>query len=494
MDMKNSRRRRHTLVVSDLHLTEGVEPDPRRPLWMRHKQRDLHVDLDFSEFIRHHLEVLPTGSELVLNGDIFDFDAVLTLPTDPQFSISWLERLRGLSPESHKSRFKMEVIVKEHPVFFSALRSWVEAGNELIFVVGNHDMELHWPQVQEVMLAAIGLSSGARKRVRICPWFYISEDDTLIEHGNQYDSYCVCPDPLNPTLHGRNKVLMRIPFGDTAGRMMLNGMGLFNPYVESSFIKPLGEYVRFFFKQLAPTQPFIAWTWFWGAVATLVLSLRDGFRPPIIDPFVQEERENETASRSNTTPGRLRALRRLRVHPAIYNPWKIVRELWLDRALLLLVGVGTALQLFGMLNIFARVSIAWLIGPVLVVLPLLIFYTSVVRSEVNSTKKALLGVMPTALKMLQVERAIVGHTHVEEIIHVDGYEVINTGTWSAAFADVACTQPIGKKCFAYVRPSDSSPKNRVASLFAWEPTGPQLVEGPAPSELGAVGHSVAVGA
>jgi hypothetical protein len=35
-----------------------------------------------------------------------------------------------------------------------------------------------------------------QKRVRFVHWFYISNNDTLIEHGHQQDPYCLCENPL----------------------------------------------------------------------------------------------------------------------------------------------------------------------------------------------------------------------------------------------------------------------------------------------------------
>ena len=48
----------HTVVVSDLHLTDAEPVDPRRPLWKRFKQRDLFIDESFARFLEYvHREV-----------------------------------------------------------------------------------------------------------------------------------------------------------------------------------------------------------------------------------------------------------------------------------------------------------------------------------------------------------------------------------------------------------------------------------------------------
>src|SRR5690606_14881208 len=119
------------------------------PLWKKYKTREFFFDDLFAELLKH-LENMAGGEEveLVLNGDIFDFDSVMAIPEDAPFRISWLERRRGLLPEMEKSLFKIDRILDDHPVWVQALRRFVMCGHRVVFVIGNHDLELHWPQVQ----------------------------------------------------------------------------------------------------------------------------------------------------------------------------------------------------------------------------------------------------------------------------------------------------------------------------------------------------------
>jgi UDP-2,3-diacylglucosamine pyrophosphatase LpxH len=326
----------HTYVLSDLHLSDAEPVDPKRPLWKRFKQKDLFLDGSFARFLEWIRAEHPAGGvELVLNGDVFDFDSVMTLPPKGQLKTSWLERRRGLGPEAEKSAFKMDIILRDHAALVSALGAFVRAGNHVVFVIGNHDLELHWPRVQKALRAALEISDREQQQVRICEWFYISSGDTLITHGNQYDSYCLCHNPVNPTIKGTGQPRIRQPFGNIAGKLMLNGMGLFNPHVDGSFIKSPSEYVVFFFRYVMRVQPFLLLSWLWTALATLVVSLREGFLPALTDPLTLDDRVDAIAAKANAEPRTVRALSALAVHPAIFNPAKILRELWLDRALLL---------------------------------------------------------------------------------------------------------------------------------------------------------------
>ncbi len=64
---------RHVVVVSDLHL---CELEPGSGLWMRYRQAAASPDGELVAMIdRLRAEVRGDALELVLNGDVFDFDA-----------------------------------------------------------------------------------------------------------------------------------------------------------------------------------------------------------------------------------------------------------------------------------------------------------------------------------------------------------------------------------------------------------------------------------
>lgn len=461
-------RAEHTIVLSDMHITEAEPVHPGNPLWKRYKRPKLFIDRTFSrlmELLRERTK--PGSSELILNGDIFDFDSVLSIPPDPPFRVSWLERKRGLLSEEQKSVFKMQTILEHHPVWVEALRNWVLANNRLIFVIGNHDMELHWPSVQQAVINRLDLPEELRENVRFCEWFYISNGDTLIEHGNQYDSYSLCSNPIHPLIKKGSRIYVRLPFGNLAGKFMVNGMGLFNPHIEASFIKDsLKEYLVFFFKYMVRVQPLIVWTWFWGAMVTLVYSVSEGFLPALKDPLMVETRVEDIARKANTTPSVVRGLRELHTHPAYMNPFKLARELWLDRAILLGLILLGCFWFFTTLHVFVQASIWWFIIPTALLMPMFIFYAKSIESEVSEMMKEARRNLPLSAQIAKVRRAIHGHTHIETHTWVENIELLNTGNWSPAFYDPECTQPFGRKCFAWVH-GEAGSEGRVAGLFEW---------------------------
>ena len=209
-----------TAVVSDLHLCEEEPLHPKYPLWKKYKTRQFFFDNQFNDFL-HHLIHKAEGSsvELVLNGDIFDFDSVTAIPEFPSYRVTWLEKRRGLYPQEEKSNYKIKRILSHHEEWLQGLRWFVQQGHRAVFVIGNHDLELHFPEVQKSILEALDLSEEDEKRVRFTEWFYISNKDTLIEHGNQYDPYCVAQNPVNPFVQRFNRVEVRVPFGNFSNKI-----------------------------------------------------------------------------------------------------------------------------------------------------------------------------------------------------------------------------------------------------------------------------------
>lgn len=462
----------HTFVVSDIHLADAEPVHPRNPLWKKFKQPQFFVDGAFARFLTHIQGQARGPIELVMNGDIFDFDSVMAMPRDtrgrPTFRVSWLERRRGLKPEEAKSRYKLGVILDNHSVWTQALAAFVKAGHRIVFVIGNHDIELHWPSVQQDLLERIGATGERAPHVRFAEWFYVSNRDTLIEHGNQYDAYGLCSNPINPLIRDRHGTHLRIPFGNLAGKFMLNGMGLMNPHIESSYIKEsLGEYLVFFYKYVVRTQPLLILTWFWSAIVTLVVSVTEGFRPAMTDPLTIADRIEAIAEKANSSSRTVLALRELHAHPAYFNPLQILQELWLDRAILLGLVVFVSFQIFSFTNVFITVSLWWFIVPLLLLVPIPIFYARTVQSDVLKSQAAALTAAPMAAKLVGVSRVIHGHTHREMHFKQVGLEYLNTGTWSPAFHDVECTQLYGRKCFAWIKGGPSGAA-RVAGLFEWK--------------------------
>jgi UDP-2,3-diacylglucosamine pyrophosphatase LpxH len=456
----------YTAIVSDLHLCEAEPRLSKHPLWKKYKTREFFFDDQFRSFLEYiDRESGKDKVELVLNGDTFDFDSVMYLPPKPTYHISWLEKRRGLDPEEEKSVDKIKIILGDHEEWCSALHWFIEQGHRVVFVIGNHDLELHWKSVQIEILNFLKLTPEERTRIRFVEWFYISNKDTLIEHGNQYDPYCLCDDPVNPYVIDYNRVQVRLPFGDWACRYLVNGMGYFNPHVDSSFVMSLAEYSRYFFKYMIRAQPFIIWTWFWSSVAIFWRTLNSNLFRPLSDPLTVEKRVEGIAKRSNASPRMVRELSALFAKPAASSPLRIMKELWLDRAFLVLISLFVLLQLTILTKQIFDFSFYWIFIPIFILLPPFMLYARGVDSNISYYKKPNEQILTTSGLITQVTRIIYGHTHDVRHELLGGMEHLNSGTWSPAFADVECTISHDSKTFIWIYPGEV---NRTAKVLKVE--------------------------
>lgn len=455
---------KYTAIISDLHLCEAEPENPKFPLWKKFKTRQFFFDDIFMSFL-WEIEKKAEGQsvELVLNGDIFDFDSVLRLPEDPIFRVSRLEKKRGLFPRAERSRFKINVILEDHSLFVEALREFVHRGHRVVFVMGNHDLELHFPEVQNEIRRALGLRPEHEDQIRFVEWFYISNEDTLIEHGNQYDPYCLCEDPINPYVQGYNYVSLKLPFGNLACRYIMNGLGFFNPHVDSNYIMGLKEYVTIFLRYMARAQPLLVLTWFFGSIETMVQSFKDRLAAPIRNPLKIEARIEEIALKANAEPRMVREMKELFVAPAASNPFLLARELWLDRAFLIFVSFFLILQFLLFVRQVYDLSFFWAFFPLFLMLPFFLFYSQSITSMVSSYKEPNERILAMASAITRVKRIIYGHTHSVRHEMIGAVEHLNSGCWSPAFLDIECTKPVDQKTFVWISPQETG--ERQAELY-----------------------------
>ncbi len=463
----------HTVVISDLHLSEAHEPEERRPLWMAYKRREHFIDEDFAAFLEHVVDESDGPVELVLNGDIFDFDNVTQLPDDERAAeaggrVDWLAKLRGLGSEEWMSAFKMERIIADHPVWFSALREFIAAGHRAVFVIGNHDLELGWPSVKKLVRAALEVEP-TDERVAFCAWFYLSESDAYITHGHLYDPNCAGTDPIDPVIEVHGRPRMRIPFGDLAGRYMLNGMGYFNPHASDNYIMSGMQYMRFFFRYMLLTQPLLLWSWFWSALVTLFISLRDHWRPAMRDPLRVEEKVASVAEASRATPSMVRRLAALNVPSSCTSPMWVLRELWLDRGFLFLGILALAWQVVLHVNIAWPISPLWVFAALAVLIPPYLVYAARVKSTVFQTPLLDEDRAKLIHRITGATTVVMGHTHEPVNDQVGPVRYLNGGFWSPAFSNPECTERIGTQSFVWIRPDEGD--ERRPELYEWAPGG-----------------------
>lgn len=465
--MEDFSRSRFTAILSDLHLCEEEPTNAKFPLWKKYKSKQFFFDEEFAQFLNHiQTQARPDFIELILNGDIFDFDSVSSIPADPPFRISSLEHKRGLHPQEEKSVYKIEKILSDHPVWTKSLSEFIKNRNRVIFVIGNHDLELHFSAVQRKIIEHLDLPPEVRGGIRFNEWFYISNNDTLVEHGNQYDPYCMAQDPVSPFLVRYNRIEVRVPFGNLTTRYLINGMGFFNPHVDSNFIMSASEYAKFFLKYVIRAQPLLILDWLWGSSITLFQSFVDRLRPPVKDPLRIEDQIENIAKKANATPRMVRELKELFVPPASSYPLIIARELWLDRAFIVFITFLVLFQIIWFIKMYFAVSFYWMFIPLFAFLPFFIFYSKSITSGVFEFKEPQERILAASSFITKVNRIVYGHTHNPRHEIIGAVEHLNSGTWSPAFTDVECTKLNNAKTFVWVAPGFDG--KRTAKLLEFE--------------------------
>lgn len=457
-----------TAIISDLHLCEAQKPDPKHPLWKKYKTREFFFDEEFKNFLQHIIEKAKGRKiELILNGDIFDFDSCMAFPKNAPYKVSWIEKKCGLFPQEIKSSYKIRRILQDHKVWVKALSDFIRKGHHVVFIVGNHDLELHYKIVQDNIIESLNLSQEDSHLIRFCSWFYISNQDTLIEHGNQYDPYCLCQNPISPMVQRLNRVEVRIPFGNLTCRYMVNQMGFFNPHADSNFIMTVKEYIKFFFKYMAKAQPFLLLTWFISSAMVLIDSFIYALLPAMKDPLTIEGRIESIARHANATPRMVREMKELAVYPAAFNPLLISKELRIDRAFIVLLVFVIIYMLFANIKLFFDISFLWIFLPLALFIPLFMFYSRNFQSQVYNYKSPKMRIFHIASQITRVKRIVYGHTHCWMHKFFGKIEHLNSGTWSPAFSDVECTKPFYKRTFVWIEQTKGR-QDRVAMLYEFK--------------------------
>lgn len=262
------------LILSDLHLSEGLDPATGKtsPL------EDFLRDDAFARFLRYHERIKDQprfGGRpwlLILNGDVFDFLQVVSVPEDgrPLRLIKGVQQRSQLSPDQRRyglgttameSAWKMRQIARGHPRFFAALAWFVSRGNRIVVLPGNHDIELRWKQVQERFVVEAKRAymrdwrnrggdpppslAVCRQSIRFFPWIYLEPGRIYVEHGGQYEALNHFPDFLDPVRPDDPDRIV-LPWGSLFVRYVFNRVETIHPFADN--LKPLTRYVSWTFR------------------------------------------------------------------------------------------------------------------------------------------------------------------------------------------------------------------------------------------------------
>ena len=455
------------LIVSDIHLTEVLEPVRG---WMYYKGPELVVDGDLDALVR---QFVTEGADdaaltLVLNGDIFDFDLVTTVPEPELWPVSRAERRYGLYPTPAKSAWKLAHMLAAHPGFVATLGRFVAAGHRVVYVLGNHDRELAFPEVQAVLRAAVAAAAGgatdADDCVRFEPWCLHEPGALWVEHGNQYDDWSSFHDLVAPAESVAVGAPMELPMGNLSCRYLINRIGTFNPHSED-FIRSGPAYVAHWLRYYAFSRHSLMLSWLWGSVL-IVLTMLRGRRRAKRAPHVQRAHLVANGVAQGLTPEQVERLAAGFSRPVSEQLWRLVRELWLDRLALMALMVGGTIALaLTPIPLWVKLMVP------LTAFPLAWFlWDGVFSASIFDYVTRLPIAARRIAEVTGVPVVVMGHTHQPGVTPLDrGRTLANSGTWAPVGAGID-GEPLtpGKQNYVVVEVGAGAPIVRVGAWMAPE--------------------------
>jgi len=459
------------LVLSDVHLgsdlVQHAQPDaPVRGAASLRRDRELSSLLDWYRERRNDGKPW----RLVIAGDLVDFVGMSVSATGAEIDTEPTEeeRAHGLGSSVDHTLAKLRRVAEHHHEVFAALGRFVAAGNALVIVRGNHDVDFHWEPVQSAfrdVLAAHGATAAGS--VEFADWFYYEEGLVYIEHGHQYDDFCSYDHVLHPvmpsdprrSLRSLSDVLLRYVVRPTRG-MRETG------HETASAV----DYVRFGLR-LGARGIVALGSRFVAAVAALLALWREHFSEA--GQWVRAEHERKMALLAEARQMslvKLRALASLQRPPITRSLLRTLAGVMLDRVALVVTAVVTLGWLLvarwtPTLGMIAASASAGLV--------VVLWFWRRIRGNIDASASLreraarVTAVFPAAF-------VVMGHTHMPELLPTDDGDAtyVNVGAWAEEEAmDESDPALPASRTHLVVLTVDGQP---VATLLSWDAElGPQ---------------------
>jgi UDP-2,3-diacylglucosamine pyrophosphatase LpxH len=457
------------LVFSDVHLGSDLDDG------QGHAPKRSSVDGDLVALVAHYRKTPPKASRwhIVIAGDFIDFIGMTIAPpeersdalsTELTTELTEEERAHGLGGSSDHAREKLRRVARRHADVFAELAAFVADGHALTLVHGNHDIELHWDEVQEDfrrILVAHAQPSDADAflaRIAFNPWFFWRDGVAFIEHGHQYDPFCATAyvmsplSPLDPRRIARGfcDVLLRFVVRPTRG-MTESGhehVGLLH-------------YVRFGAK-LGLSGMIALGMRFGSAVRELFRVRAESFTEAAAALRAEhDKRIAKLAAAKRIGIDRLRRLLELQSQPITATIGGILASVLLDRialtcaALLAMSSIAVAALAFGFTP--------WAMLGVVPVWALL--HLGLARRRHVDPSKQLADRATHLVKLFPAAFVVMGHTHIPQSIRAGDATYINVGSW--AEHEDESEKAARTHLVIHVTPGGAE-----AHFHTWGPTGP----------------------
>ncbi len=415
---------RDLIIISDLHLSAGYN----RRTGTFDRLEDFFYDAAFSRFIDELLRRATSERRvwrLVILGDLLEF-----------LQVAAPDSAQGLT-SAPTAIAKLEIIARGHPDFFAALGRFLAAGHALEIVIGNHDIELIWPEVQ-ARFRAILATHGATEvdaRVTFHPWIFYVPGVVYAEHGQQYDGVNAFATLLRPYLPSRPSVI-ELPFGSFFVLYLFNEIERIDPFADN--VKPVTRYLIWALR----TRPLLALTTLGHHLRFLSRVLRK------TDPMSHREQQTRReryraevvrpyAAEIGLPADVLESLDRMAAVPALSSRWRQIAALLIHPALAVVpIGVGLAglYQVLSRLRATRRSFVAF-VGALAVMIwreRRLLRPTTDPGSYLHRAARHIHDLLTT--HGLQVAAYVFGHTHTAERAPLTADDetprYFNSGTWT----------------------------------------------------------------
>ncbi len=441
------------VVLSDLHIGRGKNPETGR----FHNLETFFYDDDLREFLRwavNDARGRGTRIRLVFNGDTFD---LLRTEATPEREASWREQHFGADPTPPVAAQLVAAILAGHPVFVEAVTDVLAHGSKVVFLPGNHDIEVQWKPVQDAIRQAVRERLLARRadvdealsRLTFESWFVFEPGRIWIEHGCQYDS----ENAFRHFLRGRlaeekfdaGLLELDLPLGNFFQRYLYNAFGPLTFMVPSTRANArysrwlLLHEPRLLFRVIWSHLPFI-----WQLIRRLARK-RSRERMILADAHRAELRDLSKSSGLGKTLEHIERLKMVRgdlLQAAREYSLQALRALSIAGAIAL-AGAGLWFTGFYAINaIHFGFGAKALLFLALNVLLLAAFGAAMawalVRPSPPMSPRPQRRAAQEIVKLLDVPAVTFGHTHEEALWRLDrpwGGKawLFNTGTWVAVF-------------------------------------------------------------
>ncbi|MET0390656.1 MAG: hypothetical protein ABW321_32085 [Polyangiales bacterium] len=420
------------ILMSDVHLGSDIIPHLRPWAATSWLLQENEIDARLVSWLDHYSAQRDEGRpwRLVIAGDFLDLAGVsITIPAGVRTPPTAEEHRHGLGSAADHVIHKVEAIAARHPSVFRALGRFVAAGNALVVVRGNHDIELYWEEAQNALIDAILASepsthhAALREQILIRSWFFAVDGLLYVEHGHEFDPLCSYGDPLASTCLRDPRRIRWTPFSLLLRYVARPTRGLSSvAYSYAGMSKYLGLLMK------------LGWR---GSVAIAGRYMRASYR------LLSECRLNTSsaarqhaasaraglklfARRSGVHEERLEQLRALYVTPAVQRFGFMMRSLYLDRIVAALVGtVGFALAglFLAYVGVISAISSA-------VSAALLVAYAIVGSGENRSPQQTMLENAVHIAQLFSARWVVMGHTH-EPLMQLvsESASYVNLGSW-----------------------------------------------------------------